>query len=56
MNGTCRRDALKRGENTTVPERRGIVPITPGEAGEGMVLPVFSTIILGIAYRKTVEE
>ena len=54
--GTRRGDALKRGENTRVPDRRDIVPIAPDEAGEDMVLPVFSTIILGLAHWKTVKE
>ena len=56
MVGMRREDAQKRDENTRVPDRRSIVPIAPDEAGEDMVLPVFSTIILGIVHRKTVEE
>jgi hypothetical protein len=46
----------KRDENTRVPDKYGIVRIAPDEAGEDMALPVFSTIILGIAHRFPVEE
>ncbi len=54
--GTHQGDAPKRVENTRVPARKGAFRIAPGEAGEDMALPVFSTIILGIAHRETVEE
>lgn len=51
-----RRDAPKSDEHTRVPERKGVVPIAPGELGEDMALPVFDIANLGIAHRKKVEE
>jgi hypothetical protein len=46
----------KEAKNTRVPERRGVVPIASGGTGADMALPVFSIAILGISYRKKVEE
>ena len=51
-----RRDAPKRAENTRVPDRKGVVRIASGEAGEDMALPVFGIANLGISHRKKVEE
>lgn len=48
--GTRRKDAPKRVENRRVPESVGVVPVASGEAGEDMILPVLSTIILGIVH------